>query len=118
MGGSTHVYARRSTTGQVVMYGRHCIKSSSTVQEPIGLSSGESEFYACVRGAAILLGLRALAEDWKLDLGLKLKVRTDSSAAKGSQPVEVRTQEQPADLLTKAAAPKVRGMAFSAIGLE
>eukprot|EP00971_Amphidinium_carterae_P220004 4367367-Amphidinium_carterae.2 len=140
------VYTRRSTTGQVVMHGKHCIKSSSTVQEPIGLSSGESEFYACVKGAATLLGLRALAEDWHLNVGLKLRIRTDSSAAKGFTTrrglgrmrhvstrylwlqdkvqkqelimLKVRTEDQPADLLTKAATSKVRAMAFHAIGLE
>ena len=51
------VVTRRSTSGVLIMYGQHCLKTSSTVQEPIGLSSGESEFYAAVKGGAALLGL-------------------------------------------------------------
>ena len=48
-----------------------------------GLSSGESEFYACVKGGASLLGMRSLMLDWGICPKLTLKIRTDSSAAKG-----------------------------------
>ena len=37
----------------------YCIKNSSTVQRPIGLLSGDNEFYACTRRGASLLGTRA-----------------------------------------------------------
>ena len=47
------------------------------------LSSGESEFYACVKGGAALLGMRSLMLDWGICPKLTLKTRTDSSAAKG-----------------------------------
>ena len=56
--------SRRSSSGLVLLFGRHCLKTSSSVQEPIGLSSGESEFYACVKGGAAWLGLRSLMLDW------------------------------------------------------
>eukprot|EP00971_Amphidinium_carterae_P222788 4421351-Amphidinium_carterae.9 len=84
------------------MYGSHHIRTSSTVQEFIGLSSGESEFYACVRGAATLLGLKALGEDWQLNLGMEVRVRTDSSAdgfhnAPRSGQNETRLYKIPAD---------------------
>ena len=61
------VVTRKSTSGLVVMYGKHCLKTSSTVQEPIGLSSGESEYYACVKGGAALLGIRSLMRDWSIE---------------------------------------------------
>ena len=75
--------SRRSTSGLVLLFGRHCLKTSSSVQESIGLSSGESEFYACVKGGAVLLGLRSLMLDWGVCPKLTSKIRTDSSAAKG-----------------------------------
>ena len=53
------------------------------MQEPFGLSSGESEFYACVKGGAPLLGMRSLMLDWGVCPKLTLKIRTDSSAAEG-----------------------------------
>ena len=54
--------SRRSSSGLVLLFGRHCLKTSSSVQEPIGLSSGESEFYACVKGGAALLSVAILAQ--------------------------------------------------------
>ena len=48
--------SRRSSSGLVILFSEHCLKTSSSVQEQIGLSSGESEFYACVKGGAALLG--------------------------------------------------------------
>ena len=75
--------SRRSSSGLVILFGKHCLKTSSSVQEPIGLSSGESEFYACVEGGAALLGMRSLMLDWGVCPKLTLKIRTDSSAAKG-----------------------------------
>ena len=75
--------SRRSSSGLVLLFGRHCLKTSSSVQEPIGLSFGESEFYACVKGGAALLGMRSLMLDWGVCPKLTLKIRTDSSAAKG-----------------------------------
>ena len=75
--------SRRSSSGLVILFGKHCLKTSSSVQEPLGLSSGESEFYACVKGGAALLGMRSLVQDWGVCPKLTLKIRTDSSAAKG-----------------------------------
>ena len=74
--------SRRSSSGLLLLFGRHCLKTSSSVQGPIGLSSGESEFYACVKGAA-LLGMRSLMLDWGICPKLTLIIRTDPSAAKG-----------------------------------
>ena len=124
------VISRRSTSGLVIKYGHHVLTTSSSIQGPIGLSSGESEYYACVKGRCYLLGIRALLEDWGLATKLILNLKTDSSAAKGfagrrglgkQRHVSTRflwlqdrigkgdlrinkvgTEEQLADLLTKA----------------
>ena len=42
------------------LYGRVCLKSSSTTRSTIALSSGESEFYSIVKAASAGLGLRAM----------------------------------------------------------
>ena len=75
--------SRKSTSGLVLMYGEHCLKTSSTVQGPIGLSSGESEYYSCVLGGATLLGASAILSEWGVDPRRALIVRSDSSAAIG-----------------------------------
>ena len=63
------------------MIGQHCIKSYSSTQDSIALSSGEAEYYGMVRVASQSMGLRSLLKD----LGLKFRIRvlTDASAAKG-----------------------------------
>ena len=74
----------RSTTGYTiyVSIGTHCVKHGSNLQSTIALSSGESEFYALTRGAALGLSLKSLTADWgqKYDL----IVLSDSSAARGT----------------------------------
>ena len=63
------------------MLGKHLIKSWSSTQTTVSLSSGEAEFYGVVKAAGIGLGYQALLED----LGYKMPVRvwTDSSATMG-----------------------------------
>ena len=63
------------------MIGGRTIKSWSTTQAVIALSSGEAEFYGVVKGASALLGLLSLATD--LGIELKGRIHTDSSAARG-----------------------------------
>ena len=73
---------RRSTTGYTISTGTHCVKHGSNLQSTIALSSGESEFYALTRGAALGLSLKSLMADWgqKCDL----IVLSHSSAARGT----------------------------------
>ena len=71
---------RRSTTGVIVRRGQHLLRHSSTVQNVIGLSSAESEYYALTKGGCSGLGLQSLFADWNLELQLSL--HTDSSSAK------------------------------------
>ncbi len=72
---------RKSTSGGCLMLGSHLIKSWSSTQQSVALSSGEAEFYGVVKAAGIALGYRSLMED----LGVQLEVRvwTDSTATIG-----------------------------------
>ena len=73
--------SRKSTTGFALMHGRHCLKTGSSTQTTIAMSSGEAELYAVVRGASEGLGLQALADD--LGVTRAVRIWTDSAAAKG-----------------------------------
>ena len=57
---------RRSTSGMVIMRGKHLLRHSSTLQGPIGMNSAESEYYALVHGSAYSLGIQSNHEDWGL----------------------------------------------------
>ena len=72
---------RKSTSGGVVMLGRHTIKHWSSTQASVALSSGEAEFNGVIRGAGQGLGYTALLQDFGVDAPLRLW--TDSSAAIG-----------------------------------
>ena len=63
------------------MIGGCCIKSWSSTQSLIDLSSGESEYYGVVKGASVGLGVQAMLKD--LGIELSLEILTDASAAKG-----------------------------------
>ena len=73
---------RKSTSGGMVMLGSHLLKSWSTTQDAVALSSGEAEFYGIVEGATQGIGMRSLLADMGLQVGIK--VMTDSSAAVGT----------------------------------
>ena len=118
---------RKSTSGGVIMLGRHTIKHWSSTQPNVALSSGEAEFYGVVRGSGHGLGYQALLAD--LGIAAPLRIWTDSSAALGicsrqglgklrhidthilwvqqavrSRRIELKKvlgEENPADLLTK-----------------
>ena len=75
------IETRKSTSGGVVMHGDHCIKTWSSTQDVIALSSGEAEYYALVKTGSQCLGMKAMMAD--LGILSKLKFKTDASAAKG-----------------------------------
>ena len=75
---------RKSTSGGVATLGSHLIKSWSTTQAVIALSSGEAEFYGIVKGSSTGMGLRSVLKD--LGLECRLGVHTDASAAKAIAP--------------------------------
>ena len=71
----------KSTSGGCVMKGGHCIKSWSSTQKSISLSSAEAELVAAVKMAAEVLGIQQLMEEW--NICLKGCIYVDSSAALG-----------------------------------
>jgi len=71
---------RKSTSSCFLWRGGHLIRATSSTQGIQGLSSGESEFMALVRGCSILLGAGAMARD--LGYSFALRAGTDSSTAK------------------------------------
>ena len=73
---------RRSTTGMVALYGLHVLKHSSNVQSTIALSTGESEYYALVKGGSVGLGLQSLLEDFAVET--QVLIQSDATAAKGT----------------------------------
>jgi hypothetical protein len=75
------VKTRKSTSGGCTLLGRHLIKSWSSTQASVSLSSGESEFYGVVKAAGVSLGYQALLRD--LGYSLSTRVWTDSTATMG-----------------------------------
>ena len=73
---------RRSTTGMVGLYGSHTLKHSSNVQLTIALSTGESEYYALVKGGSVGLGLQSPLQDFGVEV--EVLVESDATAAKGT----------------------------------
>ena len=71
----------KSTSGGVIVWGRHTMKSWASAQTTIALSSGEAELYAVLKMAVQMTGFISLAADF----GLKLDgmIQTDSNAALG-----------------------------------
>ena len=63
------------------MYGEHLLKSWSSTQNVIALSSGEAEYYGLVKGASQGLGLKAMLKEAGVET--KIVVKTDASAPKG-----------------------------------
>ena len=63
------------------MMGWHTIKTWSSTQATVAMSSGESELYALTKGASQALGFISLGQD--LGQQLSARVHTDASAALG-----------------------------------
>jgi len=72
---------RKSTSGGCVLLGRHLLKSWSSTQPSVSLSSGEAEFYGVLKAAGAGLGVQSLLQD--VGQKVSLRVWTDSSAAIG-----------------------------------
>ncbi len=62
-----------------MLWGKHLIKSWSTTQSVIALSSGEAEYYGLVKGGSVGLGLQAVLRDFNLEVEIALK--SDATAA-------------------------------------
>ena len=75
------VKSRKSTSGGCLMLGSHLLKSWSSTQGLVSLSSGEAEFYGVTKAAGIGLGFQSLLRD--LGISMALRVWTDSTASIG-----------------------------------
>ena len=73
--------SRKSTSGGAMCIGTHTIKTWSSTQQVIALSSGEAELYALVRGASQTKGLISVMGDFGFNL--EAIVFSDASAAIG-----------------------------------
>lgn len=71
----------KSTSGGIVMRGLHFIKSWSSTQKTVALSSGEAELTALVKCSCELIGITQLTADW--DDIMEGEVYVDSTAAIG-----------------------------------
>ena len=63
------------------MLGTDMIRSYSSTQGVVALSSGEAEYYGLSKGASIALGIVGMCSDMGVDF--KVHISTDASAAKG-----------------------------------
>ena len=72
---------RKSTSGGLLTMGGHLIKSWSSSQPTIALSSGEAELYAIVKAASQAAGLVSMLCDFGFNTSAT--VHTDSTAAIG-----------------------------------
>ena len=134
----------KSTSGGMIFRGMHLLKSWSTNQQIVALSSGEAELYASVKGAAQTLGMISMGVDFGEEL--TGTVYSDSSAALGiltrsglgkvrhirvqylwlqekvaSNDLSVRKvagETNPADLLTKGLAQELLRRHVSFAGME
>ena len=75
--------SRKSTSAGVIMHGSHVIKSWSSNQAVIALSSGEAEYYSLVKAASMSIGLRSISVDLGVSFGLPIVLKSDASAAIG-----------------------------------
>ena len=75
------VRTRKSTSGGGLVLGQHLVKSWSSTQSEVALSSGEAEYYGAVKASGIGLGFQSLLQDFGVTL--PLRVWTDSTATIG-----------------------------------
>ena len=72
---------RRSTSGGIIMHGKHYIKSWSKTQALVALSSVESELDAIVKASSETLGVMSLIRD--ANKNFTSAIFSDASAALG-----------------------------------
>ena len=72
---------RRSTSGGVLMHGRHRIRHWSATQPTIALSSGDAGVGGMCKGASQLIGVQSIST--YREFPFKLPMATDATAARG-----------------------------------
>ena len=75
--------SRKSTNGGCAMRGAHCLRTWSSTQSVIALSSGEAEYYGLTKAGCLGLGIKSLYKDFGHDVQIIMNLHTDSTAAKG-----------------------------------
>ena len=73
------IESRKSTSGGLACLGDHVVKSWSSTQTIIALSTGEAELYAINNTATTSLGLQSLLTD----LGVQMDIRVFTDATTG-----------------------------------
>ena len=84
---------RRSTSGGLVIFGKHCIKTYSQTQETVALSSGESEFHGIVKAATMGLGMK---KGLMTDLGLEWRCKSKRTECRKEHRITKRSTESKA----------------------
>ena len=95
----------------IVMHGLHCIKSSSTTQVPVSLSSGESEYHAAVKAASAGQSLADV-----LNAALSSDEQFGESTPQGAETGEVHGSEGP--MARKQATDNLKRKLMAQIGKE
>ena len=75
------VKTRKSTSGGAICWDGHCLKTWSTSQNVLALSSGEAELYAVTKAAIQVKGIMSMAKDF--NIFMEGQIATDSNAALG-----------------------------------
>ena len=70
---------RKATSGGIILWGSHLIKSRRSTQSVVALSSAEAEYYGMAKGASVALGLQSVLKDLNVECSIVLK--SDASAA-------------------------------------
>ena len=63
---------RRSTSGGVICFGTHLLKTWSSTQKVVSLSSGEVKYYALVKGASQGLGVKAMLDELGVEAAVEI----------------------------------------------
>lgn len=74
--------SRKSTSGGIVMLGKHCVKTWSSIQGAVAFSSAEAEFYAMIEAVIRSKGLLSTMKEVGFRMADRVQLYTDSSAAK------------------------------------
>ncbi len=67
------------------MFGSHCLKTYSSTQDRVVLSSGEAELYGIVRAGSHGLGMVGLCRDLVLKASLRINTGSDAATSIGSR---------------------------------
>ena len=77
---------RKHTSGGVMQLGKHTVKTWSTTQSVIALSSGEAEYYGLVKGGSVGLGMQRMLKDLGIDIFSYIDTTLDKYSEKHHRP--------------------------------